>query len=144
MWKGVGYTATEIAEPSFRVLFERSISHRQKLPTKIPGFSLAVMDLDTIPTFLAEQRDAAPPELQHQFLSFEDFWERRLWHQLTEILVEFFNHPDSSPQRIPVYKTFVLSFAEKINQLQLVTIGLSAATQCRGKGPARAGFPRGE
>ena len=90
------------------------------------------MDLDTIPNFLAEQRDAAPPELQPHFLSFEDFWERRLWHQLTEVLVKWFHHPASGPQRIPVYNTFVSSFADKINQLQLVTIGLCAATQHRG------------
>ncbi|KAI9788625.1 MAG: 26S proteasome regulatory subunit [Peltula sp. TS41687] len=89
------------------------------------------MDLDTIPNFLAEQRDAAPQELQHHFLSMEDFWERRLWHELTHVLVEYFKHPASGPQRIPVYNTFVASFAEKINQLELVTIGLEAAKQCR-------------
>ena len=90
------------------------------------------MNLDTIPDFLAEQREAAPAELQEHFLSFEDFWERRLWHQLTDVLIECFNRPESAPQRIPLYKTFVSSFADKINQLKLVTLGLSAATQCRG------------
>ncbi|KAI9822343.1 MAG: 26S proteasome regulatory subunit [Pycnora praestabilis] len=89
------------------------------------------MDLDTIPNFLAEQRDDAPADIQHLFMSFEDFWERRVWHQLTDVLVEYFNFPESGPQRIPLYKTFVLSFAEKINQLKLVTLGLNAATQCR-------------
>ncbi|KAI9790840.1 MAG: 26S proteasome regulatory subunit [Piccolia ochrophora] len=89
------------------------------------------MDIDTIPNFLAEQRDAAPPDLQHHFISFEDFWERKLWHQLTDVLVEYFEHPESSPQRIPLYKTFVSSFADKINQLKLVTLGLSAASQCK-------------
>ncbi|KAI9773459.1 MAG: 26S proteasome regulatory subunit [Geoglossum simile] len=88
------------------------------------------MDLDTIPNFLAEQRDAAPADLQHLVMSFEDFWERRLWHQLTDVLVEYFSHPESAPQRIPLYKTFVLSFSEKINQLKLVKLGLIAATQC--------------
>jgi|SRR5579862_1694148 len=90
------------------------------------------MDLDTIPNFLAEQRDAAPADLQHLVMSFEDFWERRLWHQLTDVLVEYFSHPKSAPQRIPLYKTFVLSFSEKINQLKLVKLGLIAATQCNG------------
>lgn len=91
------------------------------------------MNADQIPDFLAEQRDGAPAELQNHFMSFEDFWERKLWHQLTGMLVEYFNHPSSGPQRIPVYKSFVLSFADKINQLQLVTIGLSAATQYGGE-----------
>ncbi|KAH0544005.1 hypothetical protein FGG08_001772 [Glutinoglossum americanum] len=89
------------------------------------------MDFDTIPNFLAEQRDAAPADLQHLVMSFEDFWERRLWHQLTDVLVEYFSHNESAPQRISLYKTFVLSFSEKINQLKLVKLGLIAATQCK-------------
>lgn len=91
------------------------------------------MNVDTIPDFLAEQRDVAPAELQHLFINFEDYWERKLWHQLTDALVEFFNHKDSSSQRLPFYKTFVLTFADKINQLKLVILALGAATQCRGK-----------
>lgn len=90
------------------------------------------MNVDTIPDFLADQRDAAPAELQHLFINFEDYWERKLWHQLTDTLVEFFNHKDSASQRLPFYKTFVLTFADKINQLKLVTLALGAATQCRG------------
>ncbi|KFY24649.1 hypothetical protein V493_05124 [Pseudogymnoascus sp. VKM F-4281 (FW-2241)] len=89
------------------------------------------MNIDTIPDFLADQRDAAPAELQHLFISFEDYWERKLWHQLTDALVEFFNSPESGPQRLAFYKTFILTFADKINQLRLVTLALNAATQCR-------------
>ncbi|KAH8791644.1 hypothetical protein BGZ57DRAFT_604723 [Hyaloscypha finlandica] len=89
------------------------------------------MNVDTISDFLAEQRDAAPAELQHLFLSFEDLWERKLWHQLTDALIEFFNHKESAHQRLPFYKTFILTFADKINQLKLVTLALSAASQCR-------------
>lgn len=90
------------------------------------------MNIDTIPDFLAEQRDAAPADLQHYFLSFEDLWEKKLWHQLTETLVEFFNHQESAHQRLPFYKTFILTFADKINQLKLVTLALKASEQCRG------------
>ncbi|KAI9643310.1 26S proteasome regulatory subunit [Ciborinia camelliae] len=89
------------------------------------------MNVDTIPDFLGEQRDAAPADLQHLFLSFEDLWERKLWHQLTDTLVEFFNHKESASQRLPLYKTFILTFADKINQLKLVTLALSAASQCK-------------
>jgi hypothetical protein len=90
------------------------------------------MNIDTIPDFLAEQRDSAPTDLQYLFISFEDFWERKLWHQLTDALIEFFNHKESASQRLPFYKSFILTFADKINQLKLVTLALSAATQCRG------------
>lgn len=90
------------------------------------------MNIDTIPDFLAEQRDAAPADLQHLFISFEDLWERKLWHQLTDILIEFFKNPESVSQRLPFYKTFILTFADKINQLKLVELALLAASQCRG------------
>lgn len=88
------------------------------------------MNNDAIPDFLQEQRDAAPEDLQYLFISFEDYWERKLWHQLTDALIEFFKHPQSAKQRLPFYKKFIVSFADRINQLKLVTLGLSAASQC--------------
>jgi 26S proteasome regulatory subunit N9 len=90
------------------------------------------MNVDTISDFLAEQRDAAPEELQPLVLEFETLWERKLWHQLTNQLIDFFNNPGSAPQRLQFYKVFVLKFADKINQLKLVDLALKAATQCRG------------
>ncbi|KAI1122037.1 hypothetical protein F5Y10DRAFT_254954 [Nemania abortiva] len=89
------------------------------------------MSADTIADFLAEQRDQAPEELQGLIIQFEDFWERKLWHQLTDLLIEFFASPKSEPQRLPFFKVFILKFADKINQLKLVDLGLKAATQCR-------------
>jgi 26S proteasome regulatory subunit N9 len=94
------------------------------------------MSADSIPDFLAEQRDEAPDELQHLVLDFENFWERKLWHQLTDALVRFFNHPGSAPQRLPFYKVFIL----KINQLKLVDLALKAATQCKGEPSRQARF----
>ena len=91
-----------------------------------------IMDPEVVQNFLSEQREATPEELQQSFLNIEDFWERKLWHQLTELLTEYFNTSASATQRIPLFKRFILSFAEKINQLQLVTLGLLAATQYAG------------
>jgi hypothetical protein len=90
------------------------------------------MALESIPDFLAEQRDKASEDLQPLILDFETFWERKLWHQLTDSLVQFFNHPESAPQRLAFYKVFILKFADKINQLKLVDLALKAATQCKG------------
>lgn len=90
------------------------------------------MSADAIPDFLAEQRDLAPEELQPLVLDFESFWERKLWHQLTDALVKFFSHPGSAPQRLQFYKVFILKFADKINKLKLVELALKAATQCKG------------
>lgn len=90
------------------------------------------MENQKISDFLADQLQQAPEQSQAFFLSFEDFWERKLWHQLTNALVEFFQLPESAPQRLPIFKTFVLSFADKINQLKFVSLGLMASTECAG------------
>lgn len=89
------------------------------------------VDSKPVPNFLIKQREAAPSELQHYFLDFEDFWERRLWHQLTNSLDDFFKSPESGPQRLEVFRKFVLTFADKINQLKLVELGLAASQQCK-------------
>jgi len=91
------------------------------------------MNVDTIADFLANQRDEAPDELQGLILEFEDLWERKLWHQLTDKLIEFFNDPQSAKQRLDFYKVFIVKFADKINQLKLVDLALKAADTCRGK-----------
>jgi len=92
------------------------------------------MNVDTISDFLGEQRENAPEDLQALVFSFEDLWERKLWHQLTDALVTYFNHEESASQRLPYYRSFILTFADKINQLRLVTLALRAAEQCKGKG----------
>lgn len=89
------------------------------------------MNIDTIADFLADQREETPDELQFLIIQFENLWERKLWHQLTDALIEFFANPKSEPQRLNFYKVFILKFADKINQLKLVDLGLKAATQCR-------------
>jgi 26S proteasome regulatory subunit N9 len=93
------------------------------------------VDPEVISDFLTEQRDAAPAEDQHLFLTFEDLWERKLWHQLTDRLLDYYSKPESASQRLPTYNTFIVSFADRINQLKLVKLALSAATQCKGTDP---------
>jgi 26S proteasome regulatory subunit N9 len=90
------------------------------------------VDLEKIANFLGETRDEAPAEVQHVFLTLEDLWERKLWHQLTETILEYYATPESESQRLPMYNTFILSFADKINQLKLVILGLSASQQLKG------------
>lgn len=88
---------------------------------------------EEISDFLTEHRDEAPAEDQHLFLTFEDLWDRKLWHQLTDRLLEFFSRPESACQRLAIYNTFIVSFADKINPLKLVKLALSAATQSNGE-----------
>ena len=91
------------------------------------------MEPEKVQDFLSEQREAAPEELQQSFLNIEDYWDRKLWHQLTDVLIEYFNNIASAPQRLPLFRNFILGFAEKINQLKFIDLGLLAATQCEGE-----------
>ena len=91
------------------------------------------MDPEIVQRFLDEQREAAPEELQQDFLNIEDYWDRKLWHQLTDTLVAYFANQASAPQRLPLFKHFILNLSEKINLLRFVALGLAAATQCQGK-----------
>ena len=104
-------------------------------PSLPPPQFTSAMENQKISDFLAEQLQQAPEQCQAFFLSFEDYWERKLWHQLTNALIDFFRLPESAPQRLPIFKTFVLSFAERINQLKFVSLGLMASTQCAGSLP---------
>ncbi|KAK3677209.1 26S proteasome regulatory subunit [Recurvomyces mirabilis] len=89
------------------------------------------MDNAKVSKALQGAREKSHDDLQHYFLSFEDYWERKLWHELTDILVEYYHEEESKPQRIELYEGFVKAFADKINQLKLVVIGLQAAGQCK-------------
>ena len=91
------------------------------------------LDPEAIPNFLASARDSAPEDSQHVFLTLEDLWERKLWHQLTDALIDFFAQSDSASHRYSIFNNFILTFADKINQLRFVTLGLSASAECNSK-----------
>ncbi|KAK2744048.1 26S proteasome regulatory subunit [Myotisia sp. PD_48] len=88
------------------------------------------MQADEILEFLTEIRAEAPGRVQTLVLAFEDFWERKLWHQLTNALEEYFILGESTSQKLPIFVNFVVTFADKINQLRFVTLGLMASTEC--------------
>ncbi|KAK9247218.1 hypothetical protein V1506DRAFT_470840 [Lipomyces tetrasporus] len=97
----------------------------------------SAMDIDhDIPTILSVLRTEAPPDIAGEFYTMEDLWERRLWHQLTDVLVEFFKNPESAPLRTRVYTQFVGTFDSKINQLKLVTLGLATSATFQDKSEA--------
>ena len=90
-------------------------------------------DPDKVQEYLSQQQETIPEELQASFLAIEDFWERKLWHQLTDTLLQFFSNPASIDQRPSLFNKFVLSFSKKINQLNLVTLGLHTASVLTGE-----------
>ena len=69
-----------------------------------------------------------------------DFYQRKLWHQLTVVIEDTLQLPDfrTPDVLIPFYNDFVSSFGHKLNPLRLAHIAVSAAEQY--KGPQDAGI----
>jgi len=73
-----------------------------------------------IPGILSTLRSESDPNLAPLFYSFEDLYQRKLWHQLTGALDEFYKNPASTPVKLRLYTNFISNFKYKINQLKLV------------------------
>ncbi|KAH9919616.1 uncharacterized protein B0H18DRAFT_1027162 [Fomitopsis serialis] len=61
--------------------------------------------------------------------SFRNLYSRKLWHQLTLKLFEFFDHPLSKPYRVDIYDKFVRDFDSRLNQLRLVEMGVKVSKE---------------
>ncbi|KAI0920324.1 hypothetical protein AcW1_002095 [Taiwanofungus camphoratus] len=72
---------------------------------------------------------ATPQELHPFFESFKTLHSRKLWHQLTLKLFEFFDHPLSRPYRVDVFDKFVRDFESRLNQLRLVEMGVKVSKE---------------
>lgn len=82
------------------------------------------MDLDNeVSTILASLRlEAESDDLVQSLYQFEDFYERKLWHQLTLALEEFYGNPSSriNGLRTKIYDSFVSQFSQKLNPIMVV------------------------
>ncbi|KAI8368805.1 hypothetical protein EDC96DRAFT_504424 [Choanephora cucurbitarum] len=86
------------------------------------------VDFDVV-NFLSQEKQKVPSQLQHYYSSFEDLYERKLWHQLTQLILDLFKEPESAPFQVRLFQSFVAEWEDKINKLSLVTIALQAAKQ---------------
>lgn len=77
-----------------------------------------------IPNFLKEQQTNSPPEISEKWSSIEDLYTRKLWHQLTEKLLDLVKLPHyaQGTQLLDMYQNFLSDFEQKINPLSLVEI----------------------
>ncbi|SCU88895.1 LAMI_0D11694g1_1 [Lachancea mirantina] len=73
-----------------------------------------------IDTVLSTLRLEVDQDLAGLFYEFEDLYEQKLWHQLTERLDVFFHDERSESYRLRVYENFVSKFQDKVNQLKVV------------------------
>ncbi|PAV15754.1 proteasome 26S subunit [Pyrrhoderma noxium] len=77
-----------------------------------------------VETYLTTALSATPQELHPFFEAFQSLHQRKLWHQLTQKLFEFFRHELSKPYRVDVFSRFVRDFEERLNPLKLVEMGV--------------------
>ncbi|KAL5478831.1 RPN9 [Sanghuangporus weigelae] len=81
-------------------------------------------DKINVDEYLTTVLSTAPQELHPLFESLQTLYHRKLWHQLTLKLFEFFRHELSRPYRVDVFEKFVRDFEERLNQLRLVEMGV--------------------
>ncbi|KAF4623062.1 hypothetical protein D9613_002313 [Agrocybe pediades] len=77
--------------------------------------------------FIAEAIAATPAELHPFFESFKTLYTRKLWHQLTQKLFQFFEHPAAQRFRVDVFHRFVRDFETKLNPLRVAEMGVKVA-----------------
>ncbi|SGY14197.1 BQ5605_C010g06097 [Microbotryum silenes-dioicae] len=94
------------------------------------------MDVDQSDASVYLTRQLSSPSLPHElkpfYQAFERFYNNKLWYQLTSTIENFLQVPSSGPYQIELWESFVSTFAQRINQLKLITIGISTARQFSG------------
>lgn len=87
------------------------------------------MAVDTL-TVLSSLRQECDEKVVPLFYQLEDLWERKLWHQLTETLVELYRDESSASIRKPLFERFVAPLSDSINKLAYVGLGIKASEEC--------------
>ncbi|KAH9856246.1 hypothetical protein C2E23DRAFT_810780 [Lenzites betulinus] len=82
-----------------------------------------------VDAFLTLAISETPQELHVFFESFQSLYSRKLWHQLTNKLFEFFDNSLSKPYRVDVFNKFVRDFESRLNQLRLVEMGVKVSKE---------------
>ncbi|QRV87792.1 26S proteasome regulatory subunit rpn9 [Ceratobasidium sp. AG-Ba] len=93
---------------------------------------MSAMQVDSkldVDSYLATTASSVPSDLHPFFEKFKRFHQRKLWHQLTLVLFEFLEHPQSGPFQVDLFTKFVRDFEDKMNQLQLVSMGVRVSKQ---------------
>lgn len=91
---------------------------------------MSAMDVDhDVYTVLSTLRlETESNELINIFYQLEDYFERKLYHQLTLTLNEFYENPESKNNRlrIKIYDLFISQFSHKLNSIQVVDFLLAS------------------
>ncbi|KAJ1719445.1 26S proteasome regulatory subunit [Coemansia erecta] len=88
------------------------------------------MEVDnSVYSYLQKQQHEVPSQLAPYFGEFEDLYERKIWHQLTDKVEKFINIPEAAPYRIGLYNEFIRDWQKHMNKVKLVLFALAAARQ---------------
>lgn len=75
-------------------------------------------------TVLGTLRSEANEDLAILYYTLEDLYERKLWHQLSDSLDEFYYNPETKGVRLTLFNNFISFFYKKLNQLKYVEFAL--------------------
>lgn len=91
---------------------------------------MSAMDIDNdLASVLASLRESVEnPEVAQILYQLEDYYERKLWNQLTLALDELFSYPESKEGqlRVKVFTEFLSKFQDKLNPIKIVDFLLQA------------------
>lgn len=93
---------------------------------------MSYMELDNdISTVLAILRlETEEEELQAIFFQLEDYYERKVWHQLTLELIRLYSLPIvDSKLKFRIYESFISQFSKNLNTIQVTDLLLSSYTK---------------
>jgi len=73
--------------------------------------------------FLSEMKESSGSDLSAQWMKAEEFYNKKLWHQLTVILQSLIKEPSMQDKLITLYQEFIVDFEARLDPLSLVLIG---------------------
>lgn len=81
--------------------------------------------------YLASQKESSSPEVAKQFTELEEFYNKKLWHQLTLGLVKLVKMPEmqEGTQLLTLYKSLICEMENRINPMSLVELGSAIIKQ---------------
>ncbi|KAK7068032.1 26S proteasome non-ATPase regulatory subunit 13 [Halocaridina rubra] len=84
-----------------------------------------------VENYLTQKKNSSPPELSKKFGDLEDFYNKKLWHQLTLALVALVKDPamQQGTELILLYKNLIGELENKINPLSLAQMAGEVVSQ---------------
>jgi len=73
--------------------------------------------------FLSDIKASSTPELSTKWAKVEEYYNKKLWHQLTKLLQQLIKEPSLQDQLVHIYNEFISDFESRIDPLSLVLIG---------------------